>query len=157
MRWIQFHSTYSRPTGQKCKKTREEGSFSNKDTTDKKFEIMYRKRTQLNPVNKQEEVIDTIEVIDTDIVIQENALPSGSNETHQPSTSSAQIIQKKHSVEVSSSSEPRDREIDIKEIYKDIKAKNEEIKDEIYSQCLKKTPDNHNRLLSAFDYKTGKL
>ena len=66
-------------------------------------------------------------------MIKENALPSVSKETQQPSTSSAQIIQKQHSVEVSSSSELVDIEIDIKERYKDIKAKNEEIKAEIYS------------------------
>jgi len=37
------------------KRTREEGSCSNKDTTDNKFEIMYSKRTNLNPINEQEE------------------------------------------------------------------------------------------------------
>ena len=43
--------------------------------------------------------------------------------------------------------------MDIKERYKDIKAKNEEIKNEIYSQYLKQTPNIQKRLLSAFDYK----
>jgi len=56
--------------------------------------MMYRKIKNLNPVNEKEEVIDIIDIIDTDIVIQENALPSSSKETHQPSNSSAQIIQK---------------------------------------------------------------
>lgn len=54
-----------------AKRTREEHSCSNKDTTNRKFEIMHRKRTKLNPVNEQEEVID---IIDTDTEIKENAL-----------------------------------------------------------------------------------
>ena len=47
--------------------------------------------------------------------------------------------------------------MDIKERYKEIKAKNEEIKNEIYSQYLKQTPNIQNRLLSAFDYRNKKL
>lgn len=78
-----------------AQRTREEGSCSNKDTTNNKFEMMYRKSTKLKPVNEQEEVIDTIAIIDIDTVIKENALASVSKETHQPSTSSAQIIHKR--------------------------------------------------------------
>ena len=47
--------------------------------------------------------------------------------------------------------------MDIKERYKEIKAKNEEIKNEIYSQYLKQTPSIQNRLLLAFDYKNKKM
>ena len=47
--------------------------------------------------------------------------------------------------------------MDNKEKHKEIKAKNEEIKNEIYSQYLKQTPGIQNRLLSAFDYKNKKL
>ena len=47
--------------------------------------------------------------------------------------------------------------MDIKERYKEIKAKNAEIKNEIYSQYLKQTPSIQNRLLSAFDYRKKKM
>ena len=47
--------------------------------------------------------------------------------------------------------------MDIKEKYKEIKAKNEEIKNEIYSQYLKQTLGVQNRLLSAFDCKKKKF
>ena len=40
-------------------------------------------------------------------------------------------------MEVSSSKQAEDNDMDIKEKYKEIKAKNEEIKNEIYSQYLK--------------------
>ena len=46
------------------KRTREEGFFSNKDITDDKFEIMCREKPKPNPVNEQEETVDTIETID---------------------------------------------------------------------------------------------
>ena len=47
--------------------------------------------------------------------------------------------------------------MDIKERYKEIKAKNEEIKNEIYSQYLKQTLSIQNRLLFSFDYKNKKM
>ena len=43
--------------------------------------------------------------------------------------------------------------MDIKERYKEIKDRNEEIEIEIYSQYLKQTLGIQNRLLLAFDYK----
>ena len=49
------------------------------------------------------------------------------------------MIQKQKSGEVSSSQKVEDKDRDIKENYKEIKAKNEEIKNEIYSQYLKQT------------------
>lgn len=97
------------------KRTREEGFFSNKDITDDKFEIMCREKPKPNPVNEQEETVDTIETIDTNIVVKENTAPVVSEETHQRSTSNTQIIQKKHSIEVFSSRKPVDKEKDIKE------------------------------------------
>ena len=48
---------------------------------------------------------------------------------------------------MSSSKKIAEKDMDIKERYKEIKAKNEEIKSEIYSQYLKKTPSIQNRLL----------
>ena len=46
--------------------------------------------------------------------------------------------------------------MDIKERYKEIKARNEEIKTEIYSQYLKQTPGIQNRLLTASEYNNKK-
>ena len=92
------------------KRTREEGSCSNKDTTDVIFEIMYRKKPKLNLVNEQEQIVETLQIIDTGIVLREKTAPIVSEETHQPSTSNPQIIQKQHSIEVSSSSKLVDKE-----------------------------------------------
>ena len=43
-------------------------------------------------------------------------------------------------MEASSSQTAEDKDLDIREKYKQIKTKNEEIKNEIYSQYLKQTP-----------------
>ena len=55
-------------------------------------------------------------------------------------------------MEASSSQSVEDKDIDIREKYKQIDTKNEEIKNEIYSQYLKQTPGIQNILLSSFDY-----
>ena len=82
------------------KREREEGSYSTQTTTETKFKLMYRKKPKLNLVIEQEEIVDTVEIIDTDLIVRDNAPPTISKETHQPSTSSAQIIYKHLSVEV---------------------------------------------------------
>ena len=68
---------------------------------------MYRKRPKLNLVNEQ---VETIEILDTDTMVKDNAPPIVLEETHQTSTSNTQIIQKQHSVEVYSSSKLTDKE-----------------------------------------------
>ena len=60
-------------------------------------------------------------------------------------------------MEASSSQKAQENDLDIREKYKQIKTKNEEIKNEIYSQYLKQTPSVQNRILSAFDYSNKKL
>jgi len=60
-------------------------------------------------------------------------------------------------VEVSSFSRPTDRDQDIKERYKEIKARNERLKAQTYAQYLKLTPTNQTSLISSFDTKEGKL
>lgn len=60
-------------------------------------------------------------------------------------------------MEAPSSHPAEEKDLDIKERYKQIKQKNEEIKTEIYSQFLKQKPGNQNRLLSAFDYSNNKM
>ena len=66
-------------------------------------------------------------------------------------------MERKQSMEASSSHVAKEKDLDIKEKYKKIKLKNEEIKTEIYSQFLKKKPGNQNRFLSTLDYSTQKL
>ena len=68
------------------------------------------------------------------------------------------MIEKQVSLKIPSSSKTIEgRDSDIKERYKQIKEKNEEIKREIYSQFLKEKPGNKDRLLTAFDYSTNKM
>ena len=55
------------------KRPREEGSYSAQTTTETKFKLMYRKKPKLNPVTEQ---VETIEIIDTDTMVKENAPPA---------------------------------------------------------------------------------
>ena len=66
-------------------------------------------------------------------------------------------MERQQSMEASSSQAVEEKYLDIKEKYKRIKLKNEEIKNNIYSQYLKQTPSVQNRLLSAFDYSNQNL
>ena len=63
----------------------------------------------------------------------------------------------KQNMEASSSQTAKEKDLDIKEIYKQIKKKNEEIKSEIYFQFLKRKQGNENRLLKSFDYSIKKM
>ena len=67
------------------------------------------------------------------------------------------MLERQLSVEVSSFSRPADRDHDIKEKYKEIKARNERLQVQTYAQYLKLTPTNQTRLMSAYDIKQGKL
>lgn len=67
------------------------------------------------------------------------------------------MLERKVSVEVSSFRMPADKDQDIKERYKEIKARNENIKAKMYAQYLKLTPTNQTRIMSAFNIKEGKL
>ena len=51
---------------------------------------------------------------------------------------------------------PTDRDQDIRERYKDIKARNERQKPHTYAQYLNMAPTNQTRLMSAYDVKEGK-
>ena len=81
--------------------------------------------------------------------------PSG--ETQEPSTSHTQMLERQLIVKVSSFSRPADKDKDIKDRYKEIKMRNEKLKAQSYAQCLKLTPTNQTRLMSAFDIKEGKM
>lgn len=45
---------------------------------------MYKKMAKLNPVIEHEEIVDRVEIIDTNIVVRDNAPPRVSEETHPP-------------------------------------------------------------------------
>lgn len=76
---------------------------------------------------------------------------------HEPSTSQTQMLERQLSVEMSSFKMLADKDQDIKERYKEIKARNERFKAQTYAQYLKLTPTNQTRLMSAFEIKEGKL
>ena len=67
------------------------------------------------------------------------------------------MIERQQNLEASSSQKTEEKDLDIREKYKQIKKKNEEIKNEIYFQHLKQTPSVQNKLLSAFDYSNKNL
>jgi len=46
---------------------------------------------------------------------------------------------------------------DLKEKYKEIKSRNEQLKAQTYAKYLKMAPTNQTRLMSAFDIKEGKM
>jgi len=52
---------------------------------------------------------------------------------------------------------PADKYQDIKERYKEIKARNERLNVQTYAQYLKMTPTNQIRLMSAYDVKEEKM
>jgi len=98
-----------------------------------------------------------VEITDTDTMVGRRKGPAASEETHQPSTSNTQLIERQLNIEVSSFTRSMDKQKDIKERYKEIKLRNETLKAETYSQYFKQTPANQYRLMSAFDIKTGKI
>lgn len=60
-------------------------------------------------------------------------------------------------MEVSSFVGLANREKDMKERFKEINMRNENLKGETYAKYLKLTPPNQTRLMSAFDIKAGKM
>ena len=98
-----------------------------------------------------------MEITDTKTMGRRSKDATTSSETHQPSTSNTQMIERQLSVEVSSFIRPVDKERDIKERYKEIKMRIEKSKDETYAQYFKYTPANQSRLMSYFDIKVGKM
>jgi len=91
----------------------------------------------------------------TEKEISRHATPSRG--TPEPSTSHTQMLERQHNVEVSSFRMPANKDQDIRERYKDIKAKNERLKAQTYAQYLKMAPTNQTGLISAYDVKEGKM
>lgn len=75
--------------------------------TDEHFEL--RKRPKLNPVTKQEETIESIEITDTNTMVETRKGTTTLGETQQPSTSNTQLIEIQLSVEVSAFTMPADK------------------------------------------------
>jgi len=67
------------------------------------------------------------------------------------------MLERQQSVEVSSFRAPTGQNQDIREKYKEIKAKNEILKAQSYAQYLKMAPTNQTWLISVFDVKECKM
>ena len=79
---------------------KEEGSYKTETTTETKFKLRYLKKHKINSTSKEKE---TVEVIDTEIPEKDIVPPTIIENEQQPTTSNTHLIQKKHSIEVSSS------------------------------------------------------
>ena len=104
------------------------------ETTDEQFEISYRKRPKINLVIEQEDTVGIVEITDTDTMVERSKVPTTSGETHQPSTSNTQRIEKHLNIEVFSFIRHVDKDNDVKDRYKEIKLRNEKLKVETYAQ-----------------------
>ena len=109
------------------------------------------KRQRINPFSEQEFIEETVGATSTKREGSRHATPSRG--TLEPSTSHTQILERQQSVEVSYFRILADKDQDIKERYKEIKARNERLKAQTYAQYLKMTPTNQTRIISAFDIK----
>lgn len=67
------------------------------------------------------------------------------------------MIERQQSVEVSSFVRLANREKDVKDMFKEIKMRNEKLNVNTYAQYFKHTPPNQTRLMSAFDIKARKM
>jgi len=135
------------------KRNREGVSTSRRATSD--FQQESNKRQRLNPTFEQEYTKDSSEVTNTGAKRSRPTTPSGGMQ--EPSTSQTQMFERHLNVEVSSFRVPTDKDQDIKERYKEMKARNERLKAQTYAQYLKLTTTNQTRLMSAFDIKEGKM
>ena len=104
---------------------------------------------------KQEYTEETTTTSGAERIESIHTTPSGG--TQEPSTSHAQMLERQQSVEVSSFSASSGQSLDIKEKYKEIKARNERLKVQSYAHYLKMAPTNQTRLMSAFDIEEGKM
>jgi len=111
----------------------------------------YVKRQRLNPFSEQEFTEETAGTTGIERAKSRQTTPSrGTQESY---TSQAQMLERQQSVEVSSFRAPTGQNQDIREKYKEIKARNERLKAQRYAQYLKMAPTNQTRLMLAFDVK----
>ena len=57
----------------------------------------------------------------------------------------------------SSSKTAEETDSEIQKRFKQIREKNEEIKNEVYSKLLKEKPGDKDKLVTSFDYSTNKM
>lgn len=137
------------------KRNRDGASSSGMDTSNVQYEASQSKRPRVNPVSEQEDTKGLVEITNTELDMSKGTIPSV--ETQEPSISQTQMLERQLSVEGSSFNKPTDRDMDIKDRFKEIKMRNEKLKAQSYAQYLKLTPTNQTRLMSAFDIKKGKM
>jgi len=65
-----------------AKRTKEEVSSSTMETTGEQFEVSYRKRPKLNLVTEHEDIFDSVEIIDTNTMVERSKGTTASRETH---------------------------------------------------------------------------
>lgn len=97
------------------KRNREEASSSTMETTYELFEL--KKMPKLNHVSEQEEDIESMEINDNETMGQRSKVTTTSGETQQPSTFNTQLIERQHSVEVSSFVRLEEREKYVNEMF----------------------------------------
>lgn len=106
---------------------------------------VYVKRQRLNPLSEQEHEETRSDIVYSTLV----------GET--PTTSQTQALSRQQSTKVSSLKIASEPSQDLKEKYKEIKDRNEQLKAQTYSKYLKMAPTNQMRLMSTFDIKEGKM
>ena len=139
-----------------AKRSKEEGAYTTETNSETKFKLIYNKRLIFSSIGK-EKVIDiedtnAPEVNNDEATVIVNEILAEIEKDKTASKDDTQMIEKQNNMEASSSQTAEEKDLDIKEKYKQIKQKNEEIKSEKYSQFLKKKPWSKNRLLTTFDY-----
>lgn len=137
------------------KRNREEATTSGRETTQTYANTSLFKRQRLNLVLEQDFTEETIGATSTERERSRLATPFGG--TLEPSTSHTHMLERKQSVEVSSFRMRANRDQDIRERYKYIKARNERLKAQTYAKYLKMAPTNQTRIMSAYDVKVGKM
>lgn len=137
------------------KQNREEATTLGRETTQRYAKTSLVKRQRLNAISEEEFTDETLGANSTERKRSRAATLSGG--TIEPSTSNNQMLERQHSVEVSSFRILVERDQDIRERYKDIKARNGRLKPHTYAQYLNMALTKNTRLMSAYDVKQGKM
>lgn len=123
---------------------REEGAYTAETTTETNFEIIYNKRPKLDTKTRGKVTIyvEETQPLNTNTDFPETnvatvVISEPNQNEEQLNNEDAQLMERQQIMEASSSHLAEEKDFDIKEKYKQIKLKNEEIKTEIYSHFLK--------------------
>lgn len=113
----------------------------------------YVKRQRLNPLSEQEFFEETKGDRTAERSDSRPTIPRGGR----PSTSQIQALERQQRTEVSSFRAPPRQIQEIKQNYREIKARNEKMKAQSYAHYLRMASTNQTRLMLAFDIKEGKM